>query len=177
MFINRNTQQCGNCHAWFTNDDEKYCAYCGAKRGEERWEHCDGPAYDPAPEQKTRECVKCGYQWTYKDVIDSRRYCVRCGGESALIHDDAARLYLNDEAIEPARMRVREVDAVRSVCCDKLISAAYKFCPFCGKSLDNNRKIAQERYLMDMDETVWLCKCGQGVPLRYRHCGHCGSRR
>ena len=64
--------RCGNCHELFDNDEEKYCKYCGTKRGEGEFKPYDNQIYciyGPMPEKRTRECVKCGNQWTYINKI------------------------------------------------------------------------------------------------------------
>lgn len=95
MFNNRNIPlsidyrgRCGNCHELFDNDEEKYCKYCGTKRGEGEFKPYDNQIYciyGPMPEKRTRVCVKCGNQWTYISMLDTEKYCVQCGGQSKLV--------------------------------------------------------------------------------------------
>ncbi len=170
------TGRCGNCHELFSNDEEKYCTYCGTKRGEGKFEPYDNAIYciyGPMPEKRTRECVRCGNQWTYISMLDTEKFCVRCGGQSKLIQDTDAAIYMDDIYIDLPH----EVNAVYANCCNKIVPANYSYCPFCGKELTGNTHPADEVLIIDTDETCWFCQCKQDVPLRYRFCGHCGYRR
>ena len=81
-------RQCRNCHEVFEHEDDKYCTFCGTKRGEGHFnpfnnrEYC---IYGPMPVKRIRSCVRCGHQWTYCEMLDNQKFCVKCGGESKLI--------------------------------------------------------------------------------------------
>lgn len=169
------TGRCGNCHELFANDEEKYCTYCGTKRGEGKFEPYDNAIYciyGPMPEKRTRECVRCGNQWTYTSMLDKEKFCVRCGGQSKLIQDTKAAIYMDDMHLG----QPHEVKAVYANCCNKVVPATYSHCPFCGKELVDNIHPSAEDIIIDPDETSWICDCGIAVPLRYRFCGNCGKK-
>ena len=168
--------RCGNCHELFFNDEEKYCTHCGTKRGEGKFEPYDNAIYciyGPMPEKRTRECVNCGNQWTYISMLDTKKYCAQCGGESKLIQDRSTCLYPDDMQLDMPH----EVKAVYANCCNKVVPANYSHCPFCGNILADNTRSAEEDIIIDPNETIWICQCKQAVPLRYRYCGRCGHRR
>lgn len=80
--------RCGNCHSRFDSPDEKYCTYCGTKRGEGKFEPYDNTTYciyGPMPETRVRKCLECGYRWTYASMVDRKTYCRECGGGSILV--------------------------------------------------------------------------------------------
>lgn len=80
--------RCGNCHTKFDNPDEKYCTYCGTKRGEGKFEPYDNTPYciyGPMPQKRIRQCVICGHQWSYTAMLDRKKYCSKCGGGSILV--------------------------------------------------------------------------------------------
>ena len=81
---------CGNCHEAL-NPDDRYCRFCGTNV-------IDGPyapysallseilsmeeIYGPRPVERVHTCEKCGYQWSTCAMIDSERFCPKCGGEA-----------------------------------------------------------------------------------------------
>ena len=173
------TGRCGNCHELFSNDGEKYCTYCGTKRGEGKFEPYDNRAYciyGPMPEKRTRECVKCGNQWTYTAMLDKEKYCTQCGGTSKLLQSTFGRLrYIDTGVLNPSSLI--KVIAIKVPCCNRLVPANYKVCPFCGKELAKTIIPEIDPIIVDKDETSWICKCGNALPLRYRYCGLCGNSR
>ena len=73
--------RCGNCHAVI--DDDPYCRYCGTKNGEgayEPFEDIVQCVYGPPPVEREHTCKKCGYSWKSWEMIDTERYCPKCGG-------------------------------------------------------------------------------------------------
>lgn len=105
-------------------------------------------------------------------MLDKKKYCVQCGGESKLIQARRAPLYSDDiRSGQP-----HKVKAVYANCCNKVIPADYSHCPFCGKELGDNIRPSDEDIIIDPDETSWICDCGSVVPLRYHFCGNCGKK-
>lgn len=81
------TNRCGNCHK-ILNDNDKYCPYCGTKRGEGKFEPYENVMtciYGPPPEERVHQCKKCGYEWSVISMIDSQKYCPQCGGNSEIV--------------------------------------------------------------------------------------------
>lgn len=77
--------RCGNCHALFPNKKDKYCVYCGTKRGEGAFEPFQNIAsciYGPPPKKHSHKCKVCGHQWSYIAMLDDQKFCSRCGGPS-----------------------------------------------------------------------------------------------
>lgn len=80
--------RCGNCHEKFESASDKYCTYCGTKRGEGKFEPYENViycVYGPMPKKRTRECIKCGHKWTYTAMLDKQKFCRQCGGDSKLV--------------------------------------------------------------------------------------------
>jgi len=80
--------RCGNCHEKFESASDKYCTYCGTKRGEGKFEPYENViycVYGPMPKKRTRECTKCGHKWTYTAMLDKQKFCRQCGGDSKLV--------------------------------------------------------------------------------------------
>lgn len=81
--------KCGNCHNSF-HEDEKYCRYCGTKRGEGKFEpykiNMDFQCiYGPMPVKRTRQCKKCGYSWETNLMVDDEKFCPQCGGSAEIV--------------------------------------------------------------------------------------------
>ena len=75
-------EQCGHCHTRLSPDD-KYCRLCGTKVGDgayEPYQDLMECIYGPAPAERTHTCQKCGYTWTTCAMIESEKYCPKCGG-------------------------------------------------------------------------------------------------
>ncbi len=76
------TDRCGNCHAYMEKTD-KYCKYCGTKRGEGRFRPFKNPlycVYGP-PIKKKYRCKKCSHKW-YTAALgggEDSLYCPQCG--------------------------------------------------------------------------------------------------
>ena len=61
-------------------------------------------------------------------------------------------------------------------CCNKEIPDFYKYCPYCGKQIEDRTK--RQKMLYDIQETLWLCgECGSGNRFEYKFCGNCGEHR
>ena len=75
------TEFCGNCHAYF-RDGDKFCPYCGTRRGEGAFEPVDNRAlcvYGP-PITASYRCDGCGYEWTVRRLgTDNSKFCPKCG--------------------------------------------------------------------------------------------------
>ena len=80
---------CANCKEEYYEGD-KYCRYCGAQMGKP--DYIGGimpPLYGPPPINRIHKCVKCGYSWATRRMIDKGRYCPKCGGDApATISED-----------------------------------------------------------------------------------------
>ena len=79
--------RCGNCHSQLESDD-KYCRYCGTRRGEGSFQpytnemYC---VYGPPIRQK-HKCPNCGYSWeTTRVGGDKSQYCPQCGEQTLVI--------------------------------------------------------------------------------------------
>ena len=92
--------RCGNCHGFFEEND-KYCRYCGTKRGEgafapyQNFMEC---IYGPAPVKRTHECPKCKYTWETFVMIDDEDYCPQCGARAAVVKESGFCQKLYKEA-------------------------------------------------------------------------------
>lgn len=81
--------QCGNCHASLQEGD-KYCRECGTKVGEgdyapyKEYMEC---LYGPCPIKRIHKCESCGYTWETVLMIDSEKYCPRCGNGAPVIKE------------------------------------------------------------------------------------------
>lgn len=81
--------QCGNCHEYL-NDNDKYCRYCGTKRGEGKFlpylniMEC---IYGPMPEKRIHICESCYYQWETESMIDKQNFCPMCGSATPIVQD------------------------------------------------------------------------------------------
>lgn len=79
------TGRCGNCHSELSEKD-KYCTYCGTKRGDGKFLPFENPmycVYGP-PIKKVYVCNECRAKWrTYllSGGKDSA-YCPQCGHSS-----------------------------------------------------------------------------------------------
>lgn len=75
---------CGNCHSRVDAND-KYCRICGTKIGDD-YIHPSSQLmqciYGPMPVERTHVCEKCGYTWTTCLMIDSEKFCPKCGGRA-----------------------------------------------------------------------------------------------
>ncbi len=80
---------CANCKEEYFEGD-KYCRYCGAPMGKP--DYIGGimpPLYGPPPINRVHKCVKCGYSWETRRMIDKGRYCPKCGGDApAIVSED-----------------------------------------------------------------------------------------
>lgn len=60
-------------------------------------------------------------------------------------------------------------------CCQTNVPDTYRFCPQCGKKIENAEKCEFE---YDIEETIFLCgHCGSSVPFDEKYCGYCGYKR
>lgn len=76
--------QCGHCHAYLKPDD-KYCRQCGTKVGDgayEPYQDLMETIYGPPPIERRHICQNCGNTWTVCAMIDSEKYCPKCGGSA-----------------------------------------------------------------------------------------------
>jgi len=76
-------QYCGNCHKSLEEGD-RYCRYCGTKRGEGAFLPVENDTYCVyAPPMTTRHiCKSCGYTWTVQVLgMDRAMYCPMCRGK------------------------------------------------------------------------------------------------
>ena len=74
--------RCGNCDAYLDEDD-RYCKYCGTKRGEGKFipeDNIPVCVYGP-PVTKKYLCSKCGHAWITHGLVGGKdsKYCPRCG--------------------------------------------------------------------------------------------------
>ena len=69
-----------------------------------------------------------------------------------------------------------EMDAIKTPCCKSIVKKEMRYCPSCGKEIDN--KVAEYlRYGFDNFATETECwGCGSWMPISYRYCGRCGQR-
>lgn len=86
--------RCGNCHETLGNN-EKYCRYCGTKRGDGKFEpylnimQC---IYGPMPVKRIRKCTKCRKKWETLLMIDKQNFCPNCGSPAEIIEVDGKRI-------------------------------------------------------------------------------------
>ena len=75
------TGRCGNCHEYM-GDQDKYCKYCGARRGEGAFapfENIVNCVYGP-PIKVKYNCKVCGHSWIVRTLgSDNSKYCPECG--------------------------------------------------------------------------------------------------
>ena len=87
--------QCGNCHAYIGED--AYCRKCGTKAGEGAYEpymNFNGCVYGPPPIERNHECPDCGFSWTTCVMIDSDKYCPKCGSLVKVTGDDIRGIFM-----------------------------------------------------------------------------------
>lgn len=85
--------KCGNCHKSFRGD-EKYCRYCGTKRGEGKfkpYQNLMQCIYGPPPVKRVRKCTRCNNRWETFEMIDKEDYCPLCGAPSQIIQEDSEK--------------------------------------------------------------------------------------
>lgn len=73
--------RCGNCHEYMQEMD-KYCRFCGTKRGKGAFEPYDDEQYciyGPRPVKRDHKCPQCSYTWTNCVIVDNEKYCPECG--------------------------------------------------------------------------------------------------
>ena len=79
--------RCGNCHKTITIGD-RYCRFCGAKRGEDKFQPEDNNfycVYGPPILTKFR-CDDCGLSWKVTVLGGCRKtYCPNCGKSASAI--------------------------------------------------------------------------------------------
>jgi len=81
--------RCGNCHKSL-NDDDKYCRYCGTKRGEgafKPYQNVMYCIYGPMPVKRTHKCKKCGNTWETMLMIDNEDFCPICGSKTKVYEE------------------------------------------------------------------------------------------
>lgn len=81
--------RCGNCHEELGGKD-KYCRYCGTKRGEGKFEPYKNVSYciyGPAPKLRFHSCKNCGYEWKTQMMVDDEKYCPKCGEECKITEE------------------------------------------------------------------------------------------
>lgn len=116
--------RCGNCHAVLGHDD-KYCRYCGTKRGEGAFApyknefYC---VYGP-PVKKKYKCQRCGHIWITSTLgTDSAKYCPLCGEEVTVIEEkwlDMSNWFVGyeepyDEENKPVLFSEEEIETLLS---------------------------------------------------------------
>lgn len=82
-FITPGKDCCGNCHQRLQEGDA-YCRKCGTKAGEGAYDpywNFEPCVYGPPPVEREHTCPNCGYSWTNCVMIDTDRYCPKCGGK------------------------------------------------------------------------------------------------
>ena len=75
------TDRCGNCHK-VLDEGDKYCRYCGTKRGEGRFLPFENPMYAlyGAPTLKKYYCQNCLNEWKIRVFFDEEStHCPNCG--------------------------------------------------------------------------------------------------
>ena len=88
-----NTGRCGNCHEPMGESD-KYCKFCGTKRGQGRFLPFDNPMYCVyGPPIKTKyKCRNCGALWMTCALGGGKKaiYCPQCGAKKVdlIYHKD-----------------------------------------------------------------------------------------
>ncbi len=72
---------------------------------------------------------------------------------------------------------VPKIEYYETLCCNEVVQNNWSFCPRCGKMITPLDRTETSKVL-DMDETLWLCEiCNEGIPMIYKYCGRCGSKR
>ena len=73
---------CANCHKSYA-DGFRYCPYCGAPLGKPVYiEEVFACIYGPEPMERRHTCGKCGFTWKTCEMVDSQRFCPKCGGDA-----------------------------------------------------------------------------------------------
>ena len=73
---------CANCRKNY-NAEDKYCRYCGAPMGAPLYIDEGFPLiYGPAPIKRVHTCNKCGFEWETNLMVDSEKWCPKCGGDA-----------------------------------------------------------------------------------------------
>ncbi len=89
--------RCGNCHEYL-GENEKYCKYCGTKRGEgefKPYENIVYVVYGP-PLNVKYKCKSCGHTWIVRTLgSDHSKYCPECG-KSRIIEVESKDLTWED---------------------------------------------------------------------------------
>ncbi len=86
--------RCGNCHKSLQSS-EKYCRYCGTKRGEGKFEpyqtimQC---IYGPMPVKRIRKCTRCQMEWETHEMVDNQNFCPECGAPSKIVFEESDRI-------------------------------------------------------------------------------------
>ena len=99
------TNRCGNCHERMSEED-KYCQYCGAKRGEGKFLPFNNASYClyGPPVTKKYTCAGCGFHWEDFSLggIYTAGYCPQCGKDALTIEeeDDWDRMSANKPATD-----------------------------------------------------------------------------
>lgn len=76
---------------------------------------------------------------------------------------------------EEENLQYDEMNAVKTSCCQHIVPKGTRFCPSCGKKIDNSTA-EQLRYGFDKFATGMECWCcGAWMPAIYRYCGRCGE--
>lgn len=73
--------RCGNCTKFLAEED-RYCRYCGTKRGEGAFKPYMVSAfciYGPPPIKQKYECRHCGNSWIASMSVGHQKYCGQCG--------------------------------------------------------------------------------------------------
>lgn len=81
--------RCGNCHS-LLGDSDKYCKYCGTKRGEGAFlPYFNETYYAYGPPIKTIfTCRSCGHSWETKVWGgDNSKYCPHCGKQALALQE------------------------------------------------------------------------------------------
>lgn len=87
---------CKNCNTRMDEEDE-YCAECGMLYGlghysPDEISGISGIAfacvYGPPPKKRIHKCTKCNYTWNNFALVNSVRYCPKCGGYAETIVEE-----------------------------------------------------------------------------------------
>lgn len=74
--------RCGNCHKHI--GDDKYCRYCGTKKGEGKFEPYENfmPCVYGSPNTYIHKCRKCGVEFQSSGMsVPIPSYCYECGSK------------------------------------------------------------------------------------------------
>lgn len=88
------TNRCGNCHKSL-DENEKYCRYCGTKRGEgafQPYQNIMQCIYGPMPQKRVHKCTACDHWWQTMLMIDNEKFCPECGSRADVYEYEGSEL-------------------------------------------------------------------------------------